>query len=294
MHIDNFNLNSDNNFIEDVISNICDSDQVKSILVEALRYHFNAGGSRTRSKLTYKIARSFLIPHEDAVYLACIPELLHNASLIHDDLQDLDEERRQQQSLWKKYGSDIAICAGDYLISAAYACIAQINTQHTKPIISMTHEHVGAIIKGQISDLSQNINQSLDDITTYELISSKKSGALLSMCLTLPLIYSGRKSFVEYANSTLEHYAIAYQILDDVSDIQQDQSKSGVKPGVNIITILTKNNSPNPVLEAQNLAIFHLEESKLTCSKLPFPSNSIIENEIVLMKNRIQNSIAAQ
>jgi geranylgeranyl diphosphate synthase type II len=277
---------SDEDIIEDFINRICNIDKEESLLSSALDYHFKAGGSRSRANLTYKLSRNFLIPETISAYLSCIPELLHNASLIHDDLQDLDEYRREKASIWKKFGSDIAICAGDFLISASYSCVGMLDSKHTNMLLSTIHDHVSAVIKGQIDDLVQDKNQTLDDVSTYEIISAKKSGPLLAMCLTLPLIYSGRQSFVHYANTALEHYAVGYQIYDDIRDVAQDQAKTGVAAGVNIVTILQKNNHQNPTLAACDLALSHLSKAKAACLHLPLPSNAIIEAEISKMETK--------
>ncbi len=280
---------SDEDFIEDLIRNLCNINQDKNLLSRALEHHFNAGGARSRAYLTYKLSRNFLVPQESAAYLSCIPELLHNASLIHDDLQDLDEERRGDVSVWKKFGPDIAICAGDFLISASYACIAALDTKYANILINTVHDHISSVIKGQINDVTQDKSQSLDDVSVYEIISAKKSGPLLTMCLTLPLIYTGRQAFINYATAALEHYAIGYQIFDDITDVAQDQAKIGIKPSVNIITVLQKNNHANPLKAACDLALLHLSESRASCAQLPFPSNSIIEAEISKMEVKIKS-----
>ena len=62
----------------------------------------------------------------DVLCLAASAELLHNASLVHDDLQDQDGMRRGAPAVWKKYGSNVAICTGDLMLSAAYAALSVI------------------------------------------------------------------------------------------------------------------------------------------------------------------------
>ena len=282
-------FDSINQTVEHFIYELCEIKTNNTLLSNALHYHFQAGGSRSRARLTYQISEAFSFTAEECAWLACIPELLHNASLIHDDLQDLGQERRNQPSLWYQYNSDIALCAGDYLISAAYACVAKLNSTHISDLITTIHAHVNDVIKGQINDLSQDKNQSLDDITAYERISAKKSGPLLAMCLTLPLVYSNQKQFVSLANTALEHFAIGYQIHDDIHDIEQDQAKNGIKPGVNIVTILQKRHHLNPILGACNMALSHLDTASQLVSQLPQLSQHIIQAEISKMEKKIRS-----
>jgi geranylgeranyl diphosphate synthase type II len=273
--------------IENKIKHICDFEDENSLLSKALEYHFKAGGSRTRSNFTYKFAKSFLVSETDAVALACIPELLHNASLIHDDLQDQDTDRRGHLSVWKKYGADIAICAGDFLISAAYGATADLKCKNIPQIIQKIHSNIHEVVKGQIDDLSQDKNQSLNDISLYERISIKKSGPLLALSLTLPLLYTERASFVSLAEQAFYNYAVAYQIYDDIHDIERDQLKVGSKSGLNIITIMQKNGALSPVKAASDLAIDNLAKASQIAMQLPFPSNNLLEKEIAKMHKKI-------
>ena len=280
-------LLSTEDLVERTISEICDFKNADCLLSQALKHHFQSGGSRTRANLTYKFSKNFLITEESAIYLACIPELLHNASLIHDDLQDLDEERRENISVWKKYGSDIAICAGDFLISSAYGCIGNLDLKDGRLLTKHLHDFVHRVIRGQIGDLTQDKNQTLVDLDLYQKISREKSGPLLAMSITLPLIYTNRLSYLEAAEQAFYNYAIAYQILDDIHDIEQDQAKKGIKSGLNIVTIMQKNGEQSPLKAACDLALQKLETSLKHCSKLPFPSNKILEKEIFEMHKKI-------
>ena len=280
-------LLSTEDLVEKTIAEICGFKNTDCLLSQALEHHFQSGGSRTRANLTYKFSKNFLIPEGSAVYLACIPELLHNASLIHDDLQDLDEERRDNVSVWKKYGSDIAICAGDFLISSAYGCIGNLDLKDGRLLTKHLHDFVQRVIRGQIGDLTQDKNQTLVDLDLYQKISKEKSGPLLAMSITLPLIYTNRLSYLESAEQAFYDYAIAYQIHDDIHDIEQDQAKEGIKSGLNIVTIMQKNGEQSPLKAACDLALEKLKSSQLNCSKLPFPSNAILEKEIYEMQRRI-------
>ena len=91
-----------------------------SRVVDAARYHFSAGGARVRAQLGLDAASALNLSAQASMACAVAPELLHNASLIHDDLQDGDAMRRDTPAVWSRYGKGTAISAGDLLISAAY------------------------------------------------------------------------------------------------------------------------------------------------------------------------------
>jgi geranylgeranyl pyrophosphate synthase len=288
--LDLASLSPNTTVIEDSLYAICNLDKEDNLISKALRHHFQSGGARSRARLAYDLSLALSLSSHDAIYLACIPELLHNASLIHDDIQDLGEERRNQESLWKKYGPDIALCAGDYLISAAYRCVAELNPKYACEIIKNIHEHVSAVIKGQIDDLSQDKDQSLSDIKTYQLISAQKSGPLLALCFTLPLIYSNQRMLMAPATQAMEHFAIGYQIYDDLKDIAQDRAKSGIKSGVNIVTVLENNRYTDASAAACAMAISHLNQSRVLSGELPINCRLILEKEISNFENKIKNT----
>ncbi len=267
-------------YFEQLLSDVCDLNNKSSVLSDALRYHFASGGSRTRARLAYNFAVSFSLPQKTAYYLACIPELLHNASLIHDDIQDLDTWRRDAPSLWQKFGSDIAICAGDYLISAAYFCLSGYQTTAFAALLACIHAHVKDVIHGQTNDLTQKKDQSLDDLELYLAISAQKSGELLSMCLTLPLLESGQAQYVANAKQVFANFAIAYQIYDDLNDKENDQAKVGLNSGVNIVSIMQQNHAVDPIRKSMDLAQAHLTQAQAMTTSLPCSCQAIIQQEI--------------
>ena len=195
-------------------------------------FHLASGGSRTRAKLCIEAGLALQLPEKTIVALACAIELLHNASLVHDDLQDADTTRRGRKSVWKKFGKSHAVCAGDVMISAAFGCLANVDSYSSLPsLLVQTQEAVSLTVKGQSRDL--------DALTTiseheYEDIAAMKSGPLIQLTLTLPLIAAGYDDHIKTVNAALNKFSIAYQIIDDLDDWQQDLQMEQL----NIVNIL--------------------------------------------------------
>lgn len=279
----------DEAYFSQLLIKVCDLQSKSSCLTEALHYHFAAGGARTRARLTYQIARHSALPASTAYLLAAIPELLHNASLIHDDIQDADCYRRQQLSLWKKFGSNVAICAGDYLLSAAYAVLATPELKQTTALLHCVHQQVAALIHGQVNDLTQDL--SLTDPERYLHISAQKSGELLAMCFTLPLIETEQLQYLTAAKQALTHFAIAYQIYDDVNDFEIDHAKAAL----NIVSLLQRKNVPDPIEESLILATTALTQAQAQASLLPLAYQKVISEELMRLRikiHQIQPSLA--
>lgn len=274
-------------YLETLIQNLCHIDDPNSPLDQAIKHHFSAGGSRIRARLTFQVSLALSLSKLNAGYLGCVPELLHNASLVHDDIQDQDASRRGAASLWKAYGSDVAICTGDFLISAAYAALAHIQTDNLPALISHTHACVGRVIRGQVDDITQDKMQSLEDIDLYETISAAKSGPLMTICMGLPLIVANREDCLECAHKVMQHFAMSYQIYDDMKDVGQDQAKIGKVSGVNIVSIMQKYQNHSAMRAAAQLGLQHLEHVRHYAQDLPKELRVILHDHVTHMIQKI-------
>ena len=184
-------------------------------VADAARYHFAAGGSRVRAQVGLDAAAGSDLSRDACMSCALAPELLHNASLIHDDLQDGDRMRRGRPAVWSKYGKDIAILTGDFLISMAYATVAQ----HPNPALALRviHETVTTTIAGQIEDLSATQLPPEE----YENVAANKSGPLLALPVRLALVATDMPG-QDVATRVGRALSVAYQTLDDICDRNAD------------------------------------------------------------------------
>jgi geranylgeranyl diphosphate synthase type I len=227
-------------------------------------FHLNSGGNRSRAKLCIEAGIALQLPSKAIIALACTIELLHNASLVHDDLQDSETTRRGRQSVWKKYGKSHAICAGDIMISAAYGALADIGTHSSlASLLIHTTEAVSVTIQGQSRDIDAKSDISEQQ---YEDIAAMKSGPLIQLTLGLPLLMSGHGQHVKIANQALHKFAIAYQIVDDLNDWQQDLQHNQL----NLINLLAKKcNIKEAIYFARNRAQYLLMQCEKELKVLP-------------------------
>jgi geranylgeranyl diphosphate synthase type I len=200
--------------IEAEIARLVWRDQ--TIVSKAAQYHFSAGGARTRARMGLEAALGLGLSGQAALACALAPELLHNASLVHDDLQDGDTMRRHKPSVWAQYGKDVAISTGDLLISAAYRTIAM--HPHPAPALCAMHDAIATTIRGQARDCGIGMATPED----HDSIAADKSGPLLALPVQLALIAAGI-DHDEEAIRAGRAIAIAYQTLDDLSDRVDDQ-----------------------------------------------------------------------
>lgn len=216
----------------------------------AILHHLGSGGKRARARLALASADALALEPGDAVAIAACCELLHNASLIHDDLQDRDERRRGQPAVWKAFGDDVALLAGDLMLSSAYHALAGVGPgAHLAALLRIVHARTATLIRGQAADLHGG-SAGLPD---YEQVASTKSGPLLGLPLELPLVAAGLVQFMDVAREAAEAFAIGYQIADDLQDIARDDPARTAR-GTNVVWVL-RDAAAGP--EAERIAARH-------------------------------------
>lgn len=238
----------------------------------AAYYHIQSGGSRTRAKLCIATCNALDLPLDTTLALSTCVELLHNASLIHDDLQDGDEVRRGRPSVWKRFGKAIALCAGDLMLSNAYGILSKVEEISKLPIlICRVSEYVSLTIEGQCQDIHQHCKT----LAEYESIAAKKSGPLLQLALCLPLLTIGDNNAAKTASLALRNFAVAYQIIDDLSDWQSDESTGQL----NIVNLLARESGKEQAFSlARARAQYLLKRCETELATLPCDSGHAAQN----------------
>lgn len=216
---------------------IRDSDSFDSLSpclsVAAANYHLGSGGQRIRAVLALYAGNQLGLSPNDSQTLAAACELLHNASLIHDDLHDRDAQRRGRPSVWHKFGDEVAVCAGDLLLSASYLALSQLDDATRLPaLFALMHARIAGAIRGQCADLRRPAHRFLT-IDDFKNIALTKSGALLSLPTELALLAAGQDLALVRARQAAQAFAIAYQIHDDLIDLETDVSRESIKSSVN-------------------------------------------------------------
>ena len=201
-------------------------------LAEAARYHLSRPGKRNRAHLLHAVAGPTIDAWDSAVSGAAC-ELVHEASIVHDDLQDLECERRGQLPVWQAHGEDAALLLGDHLIACAFRVIANgaLPSETSVHMLALLAEAVSRAASGQHLQLVTSADD-VDLRKTYELIARRKTGALIA----LPLQFAGVLRGLSHAQVSAlgrcgEYLGLAYQILDDLSE-EGDGLDADLKNGV--------------------------------------------------------------
>lgn len=223
--------------------------------VIASRHHLAAGGSRLRARICLEAANRLGLDHATSCQLASTCELLHNASLIHDDLLDRAPLRRGQPSVWSLLGDGVAVCTGDLMLAAAYACAAGLTPLPLfSDIFSLVHRRAQQVILGQAAELAA-ANAHSTTAQQYETVAQSKSASLLSLSIELPLCAAGYSFALPKAQEVAACFSVAYQIADDLEDVEQDQRANSL----NVVDVLSSSEHVAPA-EAKGQAAARAEE----------------------------------
>jgi geranylgeranyl diphosphate synthase type I len=209
-------------------------------LYEASSYILESGGKRLRPYLTIKTCELFGGTAEKAIPFASAMEILHNFTLIHDDVMDHDELRRGNPTVHKKYGIPLAILAGDLLYTKVYQIFVnhipeELSYEDVIKIIQRITDSTILLCEGQALDVlypeSMDINEE-----DYLLMVGGKTGALFSASAETGAIIGGARDEERLAISKFAWDAgIAFQIVDDILGITSTEEKIGKPVGSDIL-----------------------------------------------------------
>lgn len=203
-----------------------------------MRYSLMAGGKRIRPLLCIESARAVGGDAASAAHPACALEMVHTYSLIHDDLPALDNDdlRRGRPTCHKVFGDAMAILAGDALLTLAFQVLAQ--TPGASPEVrsrlveelALAGGTVGGMIGGQVFDLEGERQK--PTAALLESIHRAKTGALLRGSVRMGAIFAGANDAELGALSRFgEHVGLAFQIVDDILDVEQSSEQLGKTAG---------------------------------------------------------------
>ena len=227
-----------------------------SYLYRPIEYSLKGKGKRYRPIIVHLTGRHFKSDPDDIMKISMAIELLHCFTLIHDDIMDSDDKRRNMPTLHKKYDVPSAILAGDGIFTITQLILLSVD-QNSILLFQKYNEMVLEICEGQAMDKQYEVEDELD-IDDYIEMVKKKTGALLGSCLALPaIIENENKSNVELLYNIGKNLGVAFQIQDDLFEIFGDEKVMGKSLGSDIAS-----NKKTP------LAILAKNEDKMRWEKL--------------------------
>ena len=198
-------------------------------------YILESSGKRLRPILVILSAMAVGAKPQKVYNAALSVEMLHNFTLVHDDIMDNADLRRGNLTLHKKYNLNTAILAGDSLLAVAYEYLLKDCDINARYVLSSFTTGLVEVCEGQSLDteFERRANVSLDE---YIIMITKKTAALAQMCCEIgAYLGNGNKNDIKALSDYGKHLGIAFQIQDDLLDITADKAEFGKRIGGDLL-----------------------------------------------------------
>ncbi len=227
-----------NNFLDEQTAHSDYSDnefRYPSSLYDPLKYIMQGGGKRIRPLMVIFSCEAFGGSLEKSLDAAVAMEVLHNFTLVHDDIMDNADTRRGKQTIHRKWSVNEAILVGDELLGLSYRSLLKTESKRIDEIVKAFTDGVIEVCVGQALDkqFETENDVSLDD---YEFMIGKKTAELLKTSAVIGSIIADAK---DEQIQTIKNYSrllgIAFQIQDDLLDVVANEQEFGKKIGGDIL-----------------------------------------------------------
>jgi len=247
-------------------------------LKESKIYHINTGGSKFRCKVIFHVCKLYDISIKNAETIALTLENLHQASLIHDDIQDEDEIRRSFKTIWTKESIKKALLVGDMMIFESIKTLLNLeNTsiEQLKLVFENCLENLSLMVAAQNCELDLQKKEVYLSYEEYRKIVLHKTLPFFYLSFSIPAILNNvkKKEIINLKND-LEEISLIYQIIDDYEDFEKKE----------IVNFFKLKDSPYGYLEDKDKIkkfLLNKVNEEIETNKIKSKRNSVIFNYIL-------------
>ena len=245
------------------------------LIQEVARYIILSGGKRIRPILTVAASRLFGGDDREIYRLSVVPEYLHAASLLHDDVVDEGELRRGKPPAYRIWGNRVTILSGDYLYARAIEIASTFKDPEIDAVIART---VKMMAEGEIIQLVKARDMTMDLDAYYEIVERKTGALIASSCAIGAILGGAQKDEAMNLWRFGDNLGKAFQIVDDCLDYCADEGDFGKAIG----TDLKDKKITMPLIHAFRLADTRaheihgiLEKDQITHQDISFVSSIV-------------------
>jgi geranylgeranyl diphosphate synthase type I len=205
-------------------------------LYSASLHLIRAGGKRLRPFMTLKFHGLFDPDESGALPAAAALELVHNFTLIHDDIMDRDDMRHGVPTVHKKFGEPLAILAGDVLFAEAFRLVAETpalkgDYDRLDKAVELLGESLVVLCEGQAVDVEAATGELYTQEQYYGIISKKTAALFEAACAMGVLTGGGSDEDIRNARAYAQNVGLAFQMVDDLLGVVGDPAETGKPVG---------------------------------------------------------------
>ena len=204
-------------------------------LYEPIRYILSLGGKRIRPALTLLACDIYNNGIENAIQPAFGLEVFHNFTLLHDDLMDEADMRRNKPTVHKVWNANAAILSGDTMLIAAYQLIGATDPRYLRPVLDLFTQTAAEICGGQQYDMEFESRTDVSEAEYIEMIRLKTAVLLACALKTGAIVGDAPQADADHLYDFGIHIGLAFQLQDDLLDVYGDPATFGKNIGGDIL-----------------------------------------------------------
>jgi len=198
---------------------------------ELVRHAFHLGGKRLRPALLLLTAQACGRIAPEHIVLGAVVEMIHTATLVHDDVLDEAELRRHLETVNARWDNEASVLLGDFLFTHAFHLASTLETTHACRMIGHS---TNVVCEGELRQVHNRGNLALAEAEYFQIIDAK-TAELVACCCGLGAHYAGADASLEQALSSYGRLlGIAFQIVDDLLDLWGDEATTGKSLGSDV------------------------------------------------------------
>ena len=219
-------MKSDLEMMDDILINRLNSNV--ELINQMSHYIINSGGKRIRPLLLLLCARATSYSGKDHHAMAVVIELIHTATLLHDDVVDESATRRGQNTANELWGNAPSVLVGDFLYSRAFEIMVEPNSMEIMRVLSKATNQIS---EGEVLQLLNIRNTKVSRSEYFEVIEQKTACLFKAACQIAGILSESSEELITALGSFGMHLGNAFQIIDDTLDYESDSSMIGKEIG---------------------------------------------------------------
>jgi octaprenyl-diphosphate synthase len=219
-------MKSDLVMTDEILVNRLDSNV--DLISQMSQYIINSGGKRIRPLLLLLCARATNYKGDYHHSMAVVIELIHTATLLHDDVVDSSSTRRGQETANELWGNAPSVLVGDFLYSRAFEIMVEPNSMQIMKILSKATNQIS---EGEVLQLLNIKNDKVSQTEYFEVIERKTACLFKAACQIAGILSESNQNIIDGLGSFGMHLGNAFQIIDDTLDYESDSLVMGKEIG---------------------------------------------------------------